>query len=127
MTLHVTQTAFSLNVPEPASSAAFLTTHFGYAETMNHEVMISLDHPSGGSQVVLLQTGLPSFTPAHRAGSAGDGLLIVLVVTGIDAAHQTLVGAGVPVVTEPTTEPWGERYSQYQDPNGLIVQLVEWV
>ena len=27
----------------------------------------------------------------------------------------------------PETEPWGERYAQYRDPNGLIIQLVQWV
>ena len=33
----------------------------------------------------------------------------------------------MPVLTEPETEPWGERYSQYEDPNGVVVQLVTWV
>ena len=27
----------------------------------------------------------------------------------------------------PETEPWGERYCQFADPNGLVWQLVEWV
>jgi uncharacterized glyoxalase superfamily protein PhnB len=31
------------------------------------------------------------------------------------------------VVTPPETEPWGERYVQYRDPNGLIIQLVQWM
>jgi hypothetical protein len=25
------------------------------------------------------------------------------------------------------TEPWGERFFQILDPNGLIIQLVQWV
>ena len=25
------------------------------------------------------------------------------------------------------TEPWGERYFQVLDPNGVIIQLVQWV
>ena len=25
------------------------------------------------------------------------------------------------------TEPWGERYFQVSDPNGIVIQLVTWV
>lgn len=28
--------------------------------------------------------------------------------------------------TPPETEPWGERYCQFADDNGIVWQLVEW-
>lgn len=31
------------------------------------------------------------------------------------------------VVTPIETEPWGERFFQMADPNGVIHQLVQWV
>jgi uncharacterized glyoxalase superfamily protein PhnB len=34
---------------------------------------------------------------------------------------------GVPIVTPIETEEWGERYFQMSDPNGIIIQLVQWV
>lgn len=127
MTVTVTGSAISLNVAEPEASAAFLVQHLGHAVEMRADGFVSLSHPSGGSNVVLLRTGLASFKPAEVAGPAGSGLLLAFVVEGLDAAHERLVAAGVPVVTPPETEPWGERYVQYRDPNGLVVQLVEWV
>ncbi|WP_255481110.1 VOC family protein [Micromonospora thermarum] len=34
--------------------------------------------------------------------------------------------AGVEITTPLREEPWGERLFQITDPNGLIIQLVEW-
>ncbi len=30
-------------------------------------------------------------------------------------------------MTPPETEPWGERFCQFADPNGIVWQLVQWV
>lgn len=125
--MHVTHTAVSLNVPDPGASGAFLVDHFGFEVEMEHDGMISVHLPGAGYNVIYLRTGLASFKPAHRAGSAGDGLLLALVVEQLDELHQELQAAGVTVVTPPETEPWGERFSQYEDPNGIIVQLVQWM
>ncbi|HEU4743126.1 MAG TPA: VOC family protein, partial [Meiothermus sp.] len=59
--------------------------------------------------------------------SAGDGLLLVFVVENIDAEYERLIAEGVRVVTPIETEPWGERYFQVEDPNGVIFQLVQWM
>lgn len=77
--------------------------------------------------MVYLRTGLPTVKPAHRAGSAGDGLLLVFVLDDVDAAFDAVRTGGATVVTAPETEPWGERYCQFEDPNGIIVQFVQWV
>jgi uncharacterized glyoxalase superfamily protein PhnB len=31
------------------------------------------------------------------------------------------------MTTDIETEPWGERFFQVTDPNGVVIQLVEWV
>ncbi|MGE2713788.1 VOC family protein [Mycolicibacterium litorale] len=125
--MNVTATAISLNVPDPQASADFLAQHVGYTVAMQDDGFVSLEHSAGGPNVVYLRTGLPTFKPAHRAGSAGDGLLLVFVVDDVDAAFESVRGGGAPVVTPPETEPWGERYCQFEDPNGIIVQFVQWV
>ena len=125
--MHITQTAISLNVPDPGASGAFLVDHFGFEVEMEHDGMVSVRLPGAACNVIYLRTGLESFKPKHRAGSAGDGLLLALVVDALDADHRALAAAGVKVVTPPETEPWGERFSQYEDPNGIIVQLVQWM
>ncbi|WP_425004896.1 VOC family protein [Mycolicibacterium sp. S3B2] len=125
--MKVSATAISLNVAEPQASADFLCRHVGHTVAMEADGFVSLTHPDGGPNIVYLRTGLPSFKPTHRAGAAGDGLLLAFVVDDVDTAYRALHAAGAKVVTAPETEPWGERFCQFEDPNGVIVQLVQWV
>lgn len=125
--MQIIETALSLTVDDPEASAAFLETRFGFTRAMAADGFVSVAHPDAGVGIAFLRTGLASFRPAKLAGHRADGLLIAFVVGDIDSEHARLVAAGVPVLTEPETEPWGERYSQYEDPNGLVVQLVTWV
>jgi len=125
--MQINATAISLNVVDVAGSAEFAKTHFGFTEAMSADGFVSLSHPTAGVNIVLLATGLATFKPRQIAGPAGQGMLIAFVVDDLDREHERLVSAGVQVVTPPETEPWGERFSQYVDPNGLIWQLVQWV
>lgn len=125
--MQINATALSLNVPDEAASAEFATTHFGFTEAMSADGFVSLEHPSAGVNIVFLRTGLDTFKPAEIAGSAGQGLLIAFVVDDLDAEFARVAAAGAQVVTEPETEPWGERYCQFIDPNGIVWQLVSWV
>ncbi len=125
--MEINQTAVSLNVPDVDASASFAKTHFGFTEAMSADGFVSLQHPSAGVNLVFLGTGLATFKPAEIAGPAGQGLLLAFVVDDLDAEFKRIEGEGARVVTAPETEPWGERYCQFADPNGLIWQLVQWV
>jgi uncharacterized glyoxalase superfamily protein PhnB len=125
--MKINATAISLNVADVAASARFAETYFGFTEAMSADGFVSMRHPDAGVNIVFLATGLPTFKPSRIAGPAGQGLLIAFVVDDLDAEHERIAAAGAEVVTPPETEPWGERYSQYVDPNGIIWQLVQWV
>ena len=51
----------------------------------------------------------------------------LFTVDDIDTDYARLCDEGVDIVTPIETEPWGERYFQMADPNGIIYQLVQWV
>lgn len=123
----ITQTAVSLNVPDVAASASFATTHLGFTVAMSNDGFVSLEHPDGGMNLIFLATGLATFKPAEIAGPAGQGTLLVFVVDDLDEQFKRIASTGVRVVTPPETEPWGERFCQFADANGLIWQLVQWV
>lgn len=124
--MQITASAISLNVPDVQASATWASTHLDFAEVMSAEGFCSLAHPDAGLNLIYLQTGLPTFKPASAAGTA-DGLLVVFTVEDIDADYARLQEAGISIVTPIETEPWGERYFQMADPNGVIYQLVQWV
>ena len=125
--MRVTSTAISLNVPDVEASAGFARDHFGFTDAMTADGFVSLTHPTAGVNMIFLRTGLETFRPQEIAGPAGQGTLLVFVVDDLDTEFARIAGAGARVVTEPETEPWGERYCQFADGNGLVWQLVQWV
>lgn len=125
--MKVTASALSLNVEDVAASARFASTHFGFTEAMSAEGFVSLTRPDVGFNLIFLRCGLASFKPAQLHGHRADGLLIALVVENIDAEYARIQAEGVEIVTPIETEPWGERYFQVMDPNGVVIQLVQWM
>ncbi|MFC5379230.1 VOC family protein [Aquipuribacter nitratireducens] len=125
--VRLTGTAVSLVVPDPAGSADWFVDHLGFVVAMRADGFVSLAHPDSGANLVLLDPDLPTLAPAELRGSRVAGVLLAFVVEDVDAEHTRLVASGVDVVAAPETEPWGERFSQYRDPSGLLVQLVTWV
>jgi len=125
--MKISSSAISINVANPEASAAFAKTHLGFIEDMAADGFVSLSRPDAGFNLIFLRTGLGSFKPATHAGNGGDGLLIAFVVDAIDAEYDRLRGEGVEIATPIETEPWGERYFQMLDPNGVVIQLVQWV
>ena len=124
--MEITSSAISLNVSDPTASAAFLTEHFGFTEEMSSDGFVSLARPDAGFNIIFLRVGLPTFKPAAAAGPAG-GLLVVFVVEDVDAEYERVRSEGVAITTPIETEEWGERYFQVTDPNGVVLQLVQWM
>jgi catechol 2,3-dioxygenase-like lactoylglutathione lyase family enzyme len=123
----ITASAISLNVAEPAASAAFAQQHLGFREEMSADGFASLARDDAGFNLIFLRTGLESFKPVAMRDSDADGLLIAFVVDDVDAECARLEAEGVAIETPLETEPWGERYFQVADPNGVIVQFVQWM
>lgn len=125
--MQITQSAVSFNVANVEASSAFLKRHFGFAEDMAADGFVSLRRPDVGFNVIFLRTGLSTFKPLHMRERAADGLLVVFVVDDVDAQYERLQREGVAILTPIETEAWGERYFQVADPNGVVIQLVQWV
>ena len=123
----ITASALSLNVADELASARFARDHLGFVEEMAADGFVSLSRPDAGFNLVFLRLGLTTFKPPHLHGHAADGLLVVFVVDDVDAEYARLQTAGVPITTPMETEPWGERFFQVSDPNGVVYQLVQWM
>lgn len=126
-TVKITASAISLNVDDEAASAQFAKDHFGFNEAMAADGFVSLARSDVGFNLVFLRRGLASFKPEHLRGRRADGLLVVFVVEDIDAEYERVQREGVAITTPIQTEPWGERFFQVTDPNGVTIQLVQWV
>ncbi len=125
--MKITASAISLNVDDVAGSAAFSKEHFGFKEEMAAEGFVSLSREDAGFNLIFLRTGLKTFKPEHMRDRRADGLLVVFVVDDIDGEYARLKQEGLPITTPIETEPWGERFFQVTDPNGVVIQLVQWI
>ncbi|MFZ2528500.1 MAG: VOC family protein [Rhodococcus sp. (in: high G+C Gram-positive bacteria)] len=125
--MQITGSALSLNVADVEASADFATNHLGFTRAMAADGFVSLTREDVGFNLIFLRTGLGTFKPASHDGAAGQGTLVAFVVDDIDAEYDRLRDEGVSIVTPIETEPWGERYFQMLDPNGIVIQLVQWL
>ncbi|MGW0436066.1 VOC family protein [Micromonospora sp. NPDC003197] len=125
--MQITGAAISLNVDDVAASAAFLKQHFGFREEMAADGFVSLTRDDLGFNVIFLRTGLASLKPDSLRDQHASGLIVVFVVEDIDGEYARIQREGVEITTPIETEPWGERYFQVTDPNGVVVQLVQWM
>jgi len=58
-------------------------------------------------------------------GPSGGTVMIWLQVRDVRAEHSRLTAAGVRILREPTTEPWGLTEMWIEDPDGVRIVLVE--
>ena len=125
--MQITASALSLNVDDPEASAAFATDHLGFTREMAADGFVSLSRPDAGFNLVFLRLGLETLKPESLRGRPADGLLVAFVVDDVDREYARLADEGVSFTTPIETEPWGERDFQVTDPNGVVIQLVQWV
>ncbi|MBD2100414.1 VOC family protein [Leptolyngbya sp. FACHB-261] len=125
--MQITASAISLNVDDVTASATFVKQHFGFKEDMAADGFVSLSRQDAGFNLIFLRTGLESFKPTAMRGHRADGLLIAFVVDDIEREYARLQAEGVLITTPIETEPWGERFFQVTDPNGVVLQLVQWM
>jgi len=125
--LKIVASALSLNVADELASARFVKDHFGFTEEMSAPGFVSLSRPDAGFNLVFLRLGLGTLRPETLRDRPADGLLVAFVVDDVDREYARLAAEGVSFTTPIETEPWGERYFQVADPNGVVIQLVQWL
>ena len=125
MPVQITASAVSLNVDDVAASASFLTTHFGFTEEMSADGFVSLTRHDTGLNVLFLRRGILILPEDQRYDHAAV-LILAFSVTDLEGELARLQSEGIPITMPLTTEEWGERAFQVRDPNGVIIQLLEW-
>lgn len=59
--------------------------------------------------------------------TAGGAIYSFPDSTDIDADYAKLKAKGVVFISEPTTQPWGQRTCYFTDPDGHIWELQQWL
>ena len=123
--MKVNASAVALNVDDVPASTAFLVEYFGFRAEMAADGFASLTRDDVGMNVIFLRRGLPTL-PADQRDEHAAGLILAFTVDDLEAELVRLQAEGVTITMPLTSEEWGERAFQVRDPNGVIVQLVDW-
>lgn len=123
--MRISSSAVALNVDDVPASTAFLVEHFGFRTELAADGFASLTRADAGLNVIFLRRGLESLPEDQRNEHAG-GLILAFVVEDLEGELTRLRAEGVAITMPLTEEEWGERAFQVRDPNGVIVQLVDW-
>ena len=123
--MKITASAVSLNVDDVAASAGFLATHFGFSVEMSADGFVSLAREDAGMNVVFLRRGM-DMLPEDQRDDHACGLILAFVVDDLEGELARLQAEGVTVTMPLRSEEWGERAFQVRDPNGVIVELLDW-
>jgi uncharacterized glyoxalase superfamily protein PhnB len=123
--MKISSTAVCLNVNDVPASSFFLIDHFGFHEEMAADGFASLTRDDIGMNVVFLRRSLETL-PADQRDEHATGLIIAFTVDDLEGELARLQAEGVAITMPLTSEEWGERAFQVRDPNGVIVELLDW-
>jgi predicted enzyme related to lactoylglutathione lyase len=99
-------------------------SHHFYRDVLGLAIYREFGPPGNPGLVFFLGTGFLEVA-GHYDGTAGPSVMIWLQVRDLAAEHDRLVTAGVRVLREPVTEPWGLTEMWIEDPDGVRIALVE--
>ncbi|MEV3920728.1 VOC family protein [Actinomadura coerulea] len=123
--MQFTASTVSLTVDDVTASQEFFTTRLGYTLQQAADGFASLTRPDA-VDLVLLARGIQVLPPEQRDQRASGVILAYTLTDGLEEQEKRLRDAGVEIAMPLREEPWGERLFQVTDPNGVIVQFVEW-
>jgi predicted enzyme related to lactoylglutathione lyase len=95
-----------------------------YRDVLGLAVYREFGPPDDPGVVFFLGSGFLEVS-GHAAGPAGRSVLIWIQVRDVRGEHARLVAAGVPIIRELATEPWGLIEMWIEDPDGIRIVLVE--
>ncbi|MFD5006688.1 VOC family protein [Streptomyces mutabilis] len=121
--MNIVSSAVSLTVDDPAASSWFFTSHLGFRETLTGDGFIALGRDDAAVDLVLTERGPERWQPQQRPADA----IVVFAVTGLTTEYERLRQEGATITVPLRREPWGELMTQLRDPNGVTVQLTEWI
>ncbi len=127
----VTRAGAILAVADVERSVAFYSERLGF-----FDVEATYDDPPyatlvcGGTRLSLAEQGHPAedrpgVTMNAPADPSSLQAVLVLEMSGVRDAYESLSAAGVPFLAEPYSPPWGGHRCFAIDPDGYLVELEE--
>ncbi|NUP42382.1 MAG: VOC family protein [Streptomyces sp.] len=108
-------------VDDLPGSRHFFTVYLGFREVLGNPDLSWLSRDDAAVDILLNQRDLEQ--PHERIALT----VVALAVTDLAGEHARLRAAGAPITRQLWCSPWGEWQLRLTDPNGIVVELTEWI
>lgn len=121
--MQITQFYPVLMVENVPATAAFYQRHFGFEAAFESDWYVHLTMPGAVPVNLAILDGRHETIPAMARGKV-TGLLLNFEVADVDAVHETLSAAGLPILLPLRDEDFGQRHFITADPNGVLIDVI---
>lgn len=107
-----------------AGTTAFYVEHFGFKPMFESDWYVHLTSTEDATINLAILDGSHETIPETGRGRV-CGLLLNFEVEDVDAIHDRLVAAGLPVLRSLRDEAFGQRHFITADPNGVLIDIIK--
>ena len=112
-----------IQVENVAATVAFYKKHFGFRAIFDSDWYVHLQSEGNDAvNLAVLQQNHESVPECGRVLSKGT--ILTFEVEDVDVENAKLVEAKVNVVQPLRDEPHGQRHAIYEDPNGILIDVI---
>ena len=106
------------------AAAAWFKRHFGFQPMFETDWYVHLQMPgAAGVNLAILDGGHATIPEPGRGRSAG--ILLNFEVEDVDAVHDAVRAAGLPILLDIRDEDFGQRHFITADPNGVLIDVIK--
>ncbi|MEZ2298450.1 VOC family protein [Variovorax sp. RCC_210] len=108
-----------------AATADFYRSHFGFVPLFTSDWYVHLQLADEPSVNLAVLDRSHETIPEPARGQTVAGLLLNFEVEDVDAVHDRLAAAGLPILLSLRDEAFGQRHFITRDPNGVLIDIVK--
>ena len=112
-----------IQTTDVAGTAAFYKAHFGFAPAFEAEWYVHLQSTTDPSVNLAVLDATHETIPEAGRGET-RAMILNFEVEDVDAVHQRLANAGLPMLKPLTDEAFGQRHFITADPNGILIDVI---
>jgi catechol 2,3-dioxygenase-like lactoylglutathione lyase family enzyme len=108
-------------------SSDFYTNHFNFRVKTEMDGFVVLQHNENPAyEIMFCVPDSPFVNEIFRPEYSGQGIIFQAEVGNIMAEFERMKQSGVPVVLDPVTEPVNGTHFTVEDPNGILIDIVQY-
>jgi uncharacterized glyoxalase superfamily protein PhnB len=113
-----------LMTDDVAGTMAFYVEHFRFKPLFESDWYVHLQSAEDKRVNLGIVAGDHETIPPEGRGKA-SGLLINFEVKDVDAVHDRVAAAGLPILRSLRDEAFGQRHFITRDPNGVLIDVIK--